>query len=285
MQDSTLSAPHIVIAIDGPAGAGKSTIGKLLAARLGALYIDTGAMYRAVALKSFRLGVIQPSESPEPLLPEQEARLSEIARTTKITLTGDPFHLRVLADCEDVSQAIRLPMVSRYASIVSAVAGVRAALVEQQRRMGATGMVVMDGRDIGTHVFPDADIKFFLDASVETRTERRYAEQRARGVACTREQTRLDVLERDRRDYNRAVAPLRRADDAIWLDTSALSPEEVLEKMLALIRERLSVSAASMPAGGVDVPVRSSGLSQQQDSGLGQTDDQPDKSAKSNDHA
>lgn len=268
----------MVITIDGPAGAGKSTIGKLLAARLGALYIDTGAMYRAVALKGFRLGVIRPGETPEPLLPEQEAKLSEIARNTKITLTGDPFHLRVLADCEDVSQDIRLPLVSRYASIVSAVAGVRAALVEQQRRMGAAGTVVMDGRDIGTHVFPDADVKFFLDASVETRTERRYAEQRARGVDCTREQTRLDVLERDRRDYNRAVAPLRRADDAIWLDTSALSPEEVLEKMLALIRERLPASAAAALA-------TTSGFGQQEESRLRETDHQTDERAEPNNHA
>ncbi|OYT70111.1 MAG: cytidylate kinase [Chloracidobacterium sp. CP2_5A] len=239
MKDSTPQTPHIVIAIDGPAGAGKSTIGKLLATRLGALYIDTGAMYRAVALKGFRLGVLQPSDAPEPLAPEQEAQLAEIARSMRISLAGDPFHLQVLADCEDISQAIRAPAVSRYASIVSAVAGVRSALVEQQRRMGAIGTVVMDGRDIGTQVFPNADVKFFLDASVETRTERRYAEQRARGIECTREQTRLDVLERDRRDYNRAVSPLRRADDAIWLDTSALSPEETLEKMLALIRRRL----------------------------------------------
>ncbi len=240
MKEVAPPAQHIVIAIDGPAGAGKSTIGKLLAARLGALYIDTGAMYRTVALKGFRLGVIHPSDPPEPLAPEQEARLSEIARSTAIVLAGDPFHLQVFADNEDVSEDIRLPVVSRYASIVSAIAGVRSALVAQQRRMGAAGTVVMDGRDIGTHVFPDADVKFFLDASVETRTERRYAEQRARGVDCTREQTRLDVLERDRRDYNRTIAPLRRADDAIWLDTSSLSPEEVLQKMLAFIQERLS---------------------------------------------
>lgn len=244
-------------------------------------------MYRAITLKSFRLGVLQPSETPEPLRPEQEAKLSEIARNTKITLAGDPFHLRVLADCEDVSQDIRLPMVSRYASIVSAVAGVRAALVEQQRRMGATGTVVMDGRDIGTHVFPDADVKFFLDASVETRTERRYAEQRARGVECTREQTRLDVLERDRRDYNRAVAPLRRADDAIWLDTSALSPEEVLEKMLALIRERLPASSTK-EITGLDAPMTGSppsGLGQQKESGLHQSDHQPNERTEANDHA
>ncbi len=245
MKEVAPPAQHIVIAIDGPAGAGKSTIGKLLAAQLGALYIDTGAMYRTVALKGFRLGVIQPSDPPEPLAPEQEARLSEIARNTAIVLAGDPFHLQVFADNEDVSEDIRLPVVSRYASIVSAVAGVRSALVAQQRRMGAEGTVVMDGRDIGTHVFPDADVKFFLDASVETRTERRYAEQRARGVDCTREQTRLDVLERDRRDYNRAIAPLRRADDAIWLDTSSLSPEEVLHKMLAFIQERLSTRPAA----------------------------------------
>ncbi|MFQ3581170.1 MAG: (d)CMP kinase [Chloracidobacterium sp.] len=243
MKEPTDHTPHIVIAIDGPAGAGKSTIGKLLAARLGALYIDTGAMYRTVALKGFRLGVIRPDHPPEPLIPEQEAQLTQIAQATEITLAGDPFHLQVFADREDVSSDIRLPEVSRYASIVSAVAGVRSALVAQQRRMGAEGTVVMDGRDIGTHVFPDADVKFFLDASVETRTERRYNEQRARGIECTREQTRLDVLERDRRDYNRAVSPLRRADDAIWLDTSTLSPEQVLEKMLSLIHHRLTLAA------------------------------------------
>ncbi|MGQ9895974.1 MAG: (d)CMP kinase [Acidobacteriota bacterium] len=253
MKDVTSSAQHIVIAIDGPAGAGKSTIGKLLAAQLGALYIDTGAMYRAVALKGFRLGVINPSgDAPPPLTPEQEAQLSEIARNTAITLAGDPFHLQVFADNEDVSEDIRLPVVSRYASIVSAVAGVRSALVAQQQRMGAEGTVVMDGRDIGTHVFPNADVKFFLDASVETRTERRYAEQRARGLECSREQTRLDVLERDRRDYNRAIAPLRRADDAIWLDTSWLSPEEILQKMLAFIHERLRNTQAIATSQSLD---------------------------------
>jgi cytidylate kinase len=200
-----------------------------------------------VALKGFQLGVIRPTDPPEPLAPEQEARLSEIARNTAITLAGDPFHLQVFADNEDVSEAIRHPVVSRYASIVSTIAGVRSALVDQQRRMRTQGTVVMDGRDIGTYVFPDADVKFFLDASVETRTERRYAEQRARGIDCTREQTRLDVLERDRRDYNRAIAPLRRADDAIWLDTSSLSPEEVLEKMLPFIYERLRIRSATAP--------------------------------------
>lgn len=254
MKEVTAQPHHIVIAIDGPAGAGKSTIGKLLAAQLGALYIDTGAMYRTIALKGFRLGIIHPSDPPEPLAPEQEAQLSEIARTTAITLAGDPFHLQVFADDEDVSEEIRLPIVSRYASIVSAVAGVRSALVAQQRRMGAEGTVVMDGRDIGTHVFPDADVKFFLDASVETRTERRYAEQRARGVECTREQTRLDVLERDRRDYNRAIAPLRRADDAIWLDTSSLSPEEVLEKMLTLIHQRIGTQSAATALSATPTP-------------------------------
>lgn len=229
---------HIVIAIDGPAGAGKSTLGKSLAARLGALYIDTGAMYRAVALKSINRGIIDPADHHPQLTPEQEAALTEVAESIHIHLEGDPFHIHVFSDDEDVSDAIRTPTVSRYASVVSTVAGVRRAMVDQQRRMGAEGTVVMDGRDIGTNVFPDAHVKFFLDASVEARTKRRYDEQIARGLECSMEETRLDVLERDRRDYNRTVNPLRRADDAVWLDTSDLGPEQVLEKMMTIIRNR-----------------------------------------------
>lgn len=228
----------IIVAIDGPAGAGKSTAGKTLAVSLKALYIDTGAMYRAIAWKALHQKMLSPSTVSADLTPELEAQLTRIADTTILRLEGDPYHLRVFADGQEITNEIRTPEVSQCSSLVSSVAGVRAALVAQQRAMGAEESVVMDGRDIGTHVFPKADVKFFVEASIETRSQRRFDEERARGQETTLETTRTKVLERDQRDRTRTVSPLRPAEDAIYLDTSDLTPDQVVERMLAIIDGR-----------------------------------------------
>jgi cytidylate kinase len=220
---------RLIVAIDGPTAAGKSTAGRELAARLGYLYIDTGAMYRAVALRAIEEGCD---------LGDAE-RLARLAETTEIGLVGEAGRVTVTVDGRDVTDAIRAPAVDAAASMVSAVPGVRAALVEQQRALGRGGGVVLDGRDIGTHVFPDADVKFFLRANPTVRAERRRDEYAARGRDESLATTLAALEERDRRDESRAVAPLRPAPDAVVLDSSALSSEGVVEKMLEIVRTRL----------------------------------------------
>ena len=220
---------RLIIAIDGPTAAGKSTAGRELATRLGYLYIDTGAMYRAVALRAL--------EDRCDL--DDAERLALLAETTRIGLAGDPSHVTVTLDGRDVTGAIRAPAVDAAASAVSTVPGVRAALVEQQRALGRGGGVVLDGRDIGTNVFPDADVKFFLRADPAVRAERRRDEYAARGREESLATTLAALEERDRRDEHRALNPLRPAPDAVVLDSSALSPEGVVEKMLEIVRTRL----------------------------------------------
>lgn len=219
---------RLIVAIDGPSASGKSTAGKELAKRLGYLYIDTGAMYRAVALAATREGISY----------EEVDRLVELAHQIRIDLKGEPRNLHVFLDGEDVSEAIRTPEISSGASKVSAIAGVRHALVERQREMGAVGGVVMDGRDIGTHVFPRADIKFFLIADIIERARRRNLEEQKRGYNVPLEQTLHEIEERDRRDQLRAYAPLKPAEDSIQLNTSDKSPEQVVELMLTYIEPR-----------------------------------------------
>src|ERR1051326_1057649 len=220
----------LIIAIDGPSGAGKSTLGRRLARELGLLYIDTGAMYRAAALAAVRAGV-ELSDS---------ASAAEVARRASIRLEGDPDSLRVTLDGRDVSQEIRGEGVGQAASVVSAIPEVRRELVRQQREMGARGGVVLDGRDIGTVVFPSADVKFFLTAVPEERARRRLDEERARHHAQTFEETLADINERDLRDSTRDDSPLRIADDAVVIDTPEFTIEEVFQRMLQVIRERLS---------------------------------------------
>lgn len=212
---------RIVVAIDGPAGAGKSTVARQVAERMGFLYIDTGAMYRAVALWAQRHGT--------PV--DDHLQLTELARAAEIELSPD----RVLLNGEDVTRAIRTPEIASAASQVSAVPGVRRALVEKQRALGARLSVVMEGRDIATNVFPDAQVKIFLDASAEVRASRRVQEQGGELTVVIRE-----IQDRDHRDRTRSEAPLLQAPDAEYLDTSHLPPDEVVEAILRLIRARTS---------------------------------------------
>ena len=211
----------MIIAIDGPSGSGKSTLGRLLARELKLLYLDTGSMYRAVAL-----AVIERHVDPA----DSEA-VAALATQLDIDLEGDPDSLKVLLDGRDVTEQIRTEDVTAMSSVVSTIAGVRRAMVARQREMGRRG-AVLNGRDIGTVVFPDADIKFFLTASPEERAERRFKEDRLTSADVSFEQTMAEMIERDRRDSTRADSPLKAADDAILIDSSRLSIGEVFERMM-----------------------------------------------------
>jgi cytidylate kinase len=219
-----------VIAIDGPSGAGKSTIAKLLADRLGYLQIDTGAMYRAVAYLLHHNGIA----------PENLAAVEQFCRSVDVRLDHGNGTLRVYANGQDVTSLIRTPEMSLLTSRISALKPVREAMQQAQRRMGACGGVVLEGRDIGTVVFPDADVKFFLSASAEERGRRRYLELVAKGEQVTLEDTVREVVRRDEQDSQRDLAPLRMADDAISVDSSDRSIDEVLDSMLTVCRTTLT---------------------------------------------
>lgn len=213
------------IAIDGPAGAGKSTIAKLLAAKLGILYLDTGAMYRAVGLKALNTGVdIADAAAVEKMLVD-----------TKIDVKQEGGVQHVYLDGKDVSVDIRENRVSKAASDISAVPCVRYKMVELQREIAAKCDTVLDGRDIGTFVLPNAEHKIFLTASAEERAIRRFAELKAKGSDLTFEQIKDDILKRDYNDSHRALAPLKKADDATEVDTTSMTIEEVTEKLCAII--------------------------------------------------
>jgi len=212
----------MIIAIDGPSASGKSTLGRLLARALKLLYLDTGSMYRAVAL-----AVIEACVDPN----DAEA-VTKLANQIEIDLEGDPDSLCVLLDGLDVTELIRTESVTEMSSIISAIPGVRRAMVERQRAMGRRG-AVLNGRDIGTVVFPDADVKFFLTAAPEERAERRFIEdQMTSSSAATLAETLADMIARDRRDATRADSPLKIADDAIVIDSTGKSIEEVFEEMM-----------------------------------------------------
>lgn len=217
----------IVVAIDGPAGAGKSTIAKLAAERLGYAYIDTGAMYRSVAWRFLQTGQ-----------PFDEAFISQLANTMVIQFRPEARVNRVFVDGQEVTDVIRSAEVTANVSRVAAIGAVREAMVEQQRRMGDAGGVLMDGRDIGTVVFPNAQLKIFLTASVEERAQRRYKELLAKGEQVDLVQLQQDIADRDKQDSERAIAPLRQADDALLLDTSHMNIEQVTEKIMQLVEER-----------------------------------------------
>jgi cytidylate kinase len=213
-----------IVAIDGPVGAGKSTVARELARSLGFSYINTGAMYRAVALVA-RESEIRPGDD------QLEQRLAGILDMIAITFDGE----RVLLSGRDITAAIAAPEVGDLASQLSTLAIVRQKMRELQRAAGREGGVVMEGRDIGTAVFPDAEFKFFLDADVEVRAERRWRELVAKGASVTRDEVLALLLERDRRDSERELAPLRRADDAMVIDSTGLSAAEAVAAMKARV--------------------------------------------------
>ena len=217
----------IVVAIDGPAGAGKSTIAKLVAEKLGYAYIDTGAMYRSVAWKFLQTGK-----------DFDEALISSLAKTMVIEFKPEASVNRVFVDGAEVTDAIRSAEVTANVSRVAAIGSVREAMVAQQRRMGESGGVLMDGRDIGTVVFPNAQLKIFLTASVEERALRRYKELMAKGQDVDLAQLKGDIASRDKQDSERAISPLRQAENALLLDTSHMNIEQVTAKILHLVEEK-----------------------------------------------
>jgi len=225
----------LIIAIDGPVGSGKSTLARRVAAMLGYVYIDTGAMYRALALKALRRAIA---------LDASEA-LDALAAETKIDLRAVDGTQRVMLDGVDVTAGIRTPEVSQSASKIAVLPGVRHVLVAEQRRAGHRGGVVMEGRDIGTVVFPDAELKIFLTASPEARAERRWREHQQKGEGVGLEQTLDEIRERDRRDRERSTSPLVRAPDAVVVDSTAMDAEEVARLVTMLAREREAAGASA----------------------------------------
>ena len=221
---------RLIVAIDGPAGAGKSTVAKRVAKELGYTYMDTGAMYRAFAWKVKQRGIE----------PEDGEKLRAALRQTKIELAERDGNLKILLDGEDVTAQIRTPELSQWASKVSALKPVRERMVELQRAMGARGGVVAEGRDIGTVVFPQAEVKVFLTAGSVERARRRFEELGIQEKQVTLEETLEEMEERDRRDQERAVAPLRKAEGAIAIDSTGCSVEEVVERIMQEVKRQMS---------------------------------------------
>jgi len=232
---------ELIIAIDGPSGAGKSTLSRLLAANLNYINIDTGAMYRAVALASMSLGVS----------PIDTEALSRLARSVKIRFHQEQGIERVFLNERDVTEEIRSPEVSILTSRIAAVPQVRHAMVDLQRKLGEGGGVVLEGRDIGTVVFPEAEVKFFLLASSRERGRRRFQELKAKGMAVDLEKTIAEVEARDRADAEREHSPLRQPADALVIDTDGVGIDEVLEKMLQTVEKRRRTDGFPGGKGGL----------------------------------
>ena len=219
---------RLVIAIDGPSGAGKSTVARALAKRLGYVYIDTGAMYRTVALIA----------KEKAIAVKDEGALARLASDLRISFVKEGEETHVLCDGEDVTEAIRSPKMSLLASEISKRKGVRTALVRMQRRMGRGGGVVLEGRDIGTVVFPNADVKFYLDAEIEERARRRFDELGEKGVRVDFKETIQEVMQRDHSDMHRIHSPLKKAVDAVFIDSTHRSVEEVVKEMARIVKAK-----------------------------------------------
>ena len=216
------------IAIDGPAGAGKSTIAKQLAKELSFIYVDTGAMYRSMALYFMRNGIAK----------EDEAAISDACKTVEVSIAYENGEQQVLLNGENVSKEIRKEEVGKMASATSVYKEVRTKLVELQQKLAADKDVIMDGRDIGTCVLSNAQVKIYLTASVETRAERRYQELQEKGAACDLEVIKKDIADRDYQDMHREISPLKQAEDAILVDSSDMGIEEVVETIKNIYREK-----------------------------------------------
>ena len=214
------------IAIDGPAGAGKSTIAKRVAKELGYIYVDTGAMYRALAIHFLKLG----------LKPEDTEHIKDACESAEVVLQYENGVQQVYLNGENVTGILRKEEVGNMASVSSAIMEVRAKLLQLQRDLAEAKDVVMDGRDIGTHILPNADVKVYLTASVEERARRRYVELQEKGVSCNLEEIAHDIEERDTRDMNREIAPLRQAEDAIFVDSSDMTIDEVVQTIINLCK-------------------------------------------------
>lgn len=222
----------LLIAIDGPAGSGKTTTARLLAERLSYTYLDTGAMYRAITLKVLQMGI----------LPTDESKVVEAARKANLVLKNVNGNLRVFLDGKDVTEEIRSERVTQNVSLISSYTGVRELMVEKQREIGAQKGCVVDGRDIGTVVFPEADLKFYMVADVVERARRRQLELLADGKEVPLVEVIRQIKERDEKDSNREISPLRKANDAILIDTTKMSIEEQVEKIMGYVREKIGAS-------------------------------------------
>ena len=216
------------IAIDGPAGAGKSTIARRTAQELSFIYVDTGALYRALAVFLVDEGVS----------PEDTEKVKEAVKSVKVSIAYKNGEQQVLVNGKNVTDRLRAESVGNMASTISAIPAVRAALLDLQRDLAKAHDVLMDGRDIGTNVLPDAELKIYLTASVETRAERRYRDLQEKGVEKPLSEIKKEIEERDHRDMTRAIAPLKQAEDAVYLDTSHMNIDEVVEAIRQLYRER-----------------------------------------------
>ena len=217
----------MIIAIDGPAGAGKSTVAHYLAKELGFVYLDTGAIYRSLTLKALDKNINL----------EDEVSVVQMCKNTQLAISNNQDgSLKILLDGEDVSQRIRSPKVTEYVSVLAKIRGVREEMLKLQRSIGRQNDSVVDGRDIGTVVFPDANKKFYLDAEFNQRVKRRFKELKATGNRITLEEVESDLKNRDRIDSTRSCAPLRKADDAVYIDTTDMSVEEVTKAILGTIR-------------------------------------------------
>jgi cytidylate kinase len=219
---------RLIITVDGPAGVGKSSVSKALSKRSSYVYLDTGALYRAVAFRVAESG-ISPADKEE---------ISKFCENIDITLRLDNGEMKILADGNDITDKIRSEKISILASTVSAIPAVREALLPIQRKVAQSGGVIAEGRDMGTVVFPDADVKFFINADIGERAKRRYLQLKRKGVAADFEEIKSGIVVRDRQDTKRNVSPLRPAEDAYILDTTNMKMMEVVEKMISVIREK-----------------------------------------------